>query len=90
MKTHEQIETLEDRIRKDTISDEEILREVHTLLFAFDDAYYQEKIGNAHDWANKYLSTSQSDQFGGRDTVRSHLLQELGLAGEEAKELEDG
>jgi hypothetical protein len=45
MKTHEQIEALEDRIRKDTISDEEILREVHALFFAFDDADYQEKSG---------------------------------------------
>jgi len=90
MKTHEQIEALEARIRKGTISDEEILREVHTLLFAFDDADYQEKIRNAHDWANKYFSPSQSDLFGSRDMVRSHLLQELGLAGEEAKELEGG
>ncbi len=90
MKTHEQIEALEDRIRKGTISDEEILREVHTLLFAFDDADYQEKIRNAHDWANKYFSPSQSDQFGGRDMVRSHLLQELESAAQEAKELERG
>jgi hypothetical protein len=90
MKTHEQIEVLEDRIRKGNISDEEILREVHALLFAFDDADYQEKIRNAHDWANKYFNPSQSDPFGGRDMVRSHLLQELGLAGEAAKELEGG
>jgi len=90
MKTHEQIEALEDRIRKGTISDEEILREVHTLLFAFDDADYQEKVRNAHDWANKYFGPSQSDQFGSRDMVRSHLLQELGLAGEAAKDLEGG
>jgi hypothetical protein len=90
MKTHEQIEALEDHIRKGTISDEEILREVHALLFTFDDADYQEKIRNAHDWANKYFSSSQSDPFGSRDMVRSHLLQELGLVGEEAKELEGG
>jgi hypothetical protein len=90
MKTHEQIEALADRIGKGTISDEEILREVHALLFAFDDARYQEKVGNAHDWANKYFSPRQSEQFGGRDVVRSHLLQELGSAGEEAKELEGG
>ena len=90
MKTHEQIEALEDRIRKGTISDEEILCEVHTLLFAFDDANYQEKIRNAHDWANKYFSPSQSDQFGGRDMVRSHLLQELESAAQEATELERG
>jgi hypothetical protein len=51
---------------------------------------FQEKIRNAHDWANKYFSPSQSDLFGSRDMVRSHLLQELGLAGEEAKELEGG
>lgn len=90
MKPHEQIEALEDRIRKGTISDEETLREVHALLFALDDASYQEKIRNAHDWANKYFSSGQSDQFGSRDMVRSHLLQELGLAGEEAKELAGG
>jgi hypothetical protein len=90
MKPHEQIEALEGRIRKGAISDEEILREVHALLFAFDDASYQEKIRNAHDWANKYFSPSQSDQFGSRDMVRSHLLQELELAGEGAKELEGG
>ncbi len=88
MKTHEQIEALERHIRKGTISDEEILREVHALLFAFDDADYQEKIRSAHDWANKYFSPSQSDQFGSRDMVRSRLLQELGLAGEQARELE--
>jgi len=88
--THEQINTLEDRIRKGTISDEEGLRELHALLFAFDDANYQEKIRNAHDWANKYFSPSQSDQFGGRDMVRSHLLQELESAAQEAKELERG
>ncbi len=39
---------------------------------------YQEKIRNAHDWANKYFSPNQSDLLGGRDMVRSHLLQELG------------
>lgn len=90
MNTHEQIKALEDRIRRGTISDEEILREVHALLFAFDDAQYQEKIRNAHDVANKYFSSRQSEQFGSRDMVRSHLLQELGSAGEEAKELEGG
>ena len=57
---------------------------------AFDDANYQEKIRNAHDWANKYFSPSQSDQFGGRDMVRSHLLQELESAAQEATELERG
>jgi ketosteroid isomerase-like protein len=88
--THEQIKTLKDRIRKGTISDEESLRELHALLFAFDDANYQEKIGNAHNWANKYFSPSQSDQFGGRDMVRSHLLQELESAAQEATELQGG
>jgi ketosteroid isomerase-like protein len=88
--THEQIKTLEDRVRKGTISDEAALRELHALLFAFDDANYQEKIRNAHDWANKYCSPGRSDQFGGRDMVRSHLLQELELAAQEAKELEGG
>jgi hypothetical protein len=90
MKTHEQIKVLEDGIRTGTISDEGVLRELHVLLFAFDDAYYQEKIRNAFDWAIKYFSPSQSDQCGGRDMVRSHMLQELGSAGEEAKELEGG
>jgi hypothetical protein len=47
MKTHEQIEALEDHIRKDTISDEEILREVHALLFAFDDADYRAATGDS-------------------------------------------
>jgi hypothetical protein len=90
MQTHEQIKALADRIAKDSGSSEEIVHELRELLFAFDGAYYQEKIRNALDWANKYFSPSQSDQYGGRDMVRSHLLEELGSAAQEAKELEGG
>jgi hypothetical protein len=41
MKTHEQIEALEDHIRKDTISDERSCVRCTPCCFAFDDTDYR-------------------------------------------------
>jgi ketosteroid isomerase-like protein len=86
--TDRQIEKLAERIAKGSASAEEIVHELRELLFAFDGAYYQEKIRNALDLANKYFTPSRSGQLGSSEAVRSNLLEELGSAANEAKELE--
>jgi predicted SnoaL-like aldol condensation-catalyzing enzyme len=88
--TDGQIEKLAQRIAKESASADDIVHELRELLFAFDGAYYQEKIRNALDLANKYFAPSRAGQAGSSDAVRSKLLEELESAAQEAKELEGG
>lgn len=93
MKTDERIKALAASISKGAISRDDVLRELDNLISAFDSQLpgignYTGKIREAREWADKYFSEPKSKPYGGRDRVKSFLLQDLGTAAQIAKRLQ--
>jgi len=85
--------TMEERIKHlmDKLiacDDAELSRELQALLDIFDDGNYREKIRDAVRWTEIYLDPQKAEAWGGPETVRAFLVQDLNRAAEIAGTLQ--
>ena len=78
MKTQERLKLLTEKLKKGSLSCDDMARELNELLHVFGSVdgvgNYREKINGAIEWADIYFSPQKSDRHGGRETVRASLL----------------
>ena len=93
MKTQERLKLLTEKLKKGSLSGDDMARELNELLHVFGSVEGvgndREKINCAIEWADIYFSPQKSDRHGGREIVRASLLQDLGTAVEIAGQLQD-
>ena len=86
MNPQERASNLFQLLSKQTVSEEDVQRELRELEPFCDTVYQQEKLASARNWAEIYFSPRRWERWGSQERVRGFLLQDVSNLGRTFKE----